>query len=232
MFKNDYKGKNHIILIGAGGTGGWFASFLHRIKDENIVTIIDGDHVEQKNLSRQNFMQNDIDKNKAQAIGDRFEFDNIVPQFLTNKDELKQIVESIEGRPIIIGAVDNNGSRKLVHEFMTDYDKHAIWIDAGNTERDGQMIIHILDEKGQTFEKFDSPINIYNEVFSNIEGDERRPDQISCAEQSESAPQNVAANVMSGTTLFVAVNKLLAGEPLFNNEIKFSSNMMTMVATS
>ena len=28
-----------------------------RIKDENIVTIIDGDHVEQKNLSRQNFMQ-------------------------------------------------------------------------------------------------------------------------------------------------------------------------------
>ena len=34
----------------------------------------------------------------------------------------------------------------------------------------------------------ESPINL-DEAFQNYEGDERRPDQISCAEHSESAPQ-------------------------------------------
>ena len=52
-----------IVMLGAGGTGGYIAPFLYRmasIADREIKTIIcDGDKVELKNLVRQNFVYQD-----------------------------------------------------------------------------------------------------------------------------------------------------------------------------
>lgn len=219
--------KTHVIIIGAGGTGGWFASYIDRIKDDHIVTIIDGDVVESKNLTRQNFIESDINHNKAQVIGARYNFKNIVPQFLKNKDEVKEIVEAVGLTPLFIGAVDNNASRKLIKEFMDEYKGEAFWLDGGNSERDGQVITSIIDENGERVEGFSDPFELYEE-FANTDGDERRPDQISCAEQSESAPQNVVANILSATTLFTIANKIMNNEPVLSNEIKFNSSMVSM----
>lgn len=225
--------KNHIVIIGAGGTGGWFAQFLSKISNHTEkdikVTLIDGDRVETKNLIRQNFESADVDSNKATAVGSRFNFD-IVDQYITSKEMLKDIATMHVGyRPVIIGAVDNNGSRKIVEEFMNDFDNDAVWIDSGNTERDGQVVFYPLNDKGEPFsEMFKTPMELYPDVFNKIDGDERRPDQISCAEQSESAPQNVVANIMAATTLFGIVNKLLNNEAILFNEVKFNSQTMGM----
>lgn len=225
---NEKHTNNHIIIIGAGGTGSWFAQFLSKIKENNVVTIIDGDIVEPKNLKRQNFLTSHIDQNKAQAVGSLYDF-NIGEEYLKSADELLEVASMVpDARQIIVGAVDNNASRKIIHDFMQMYDGDAVWVDGGNSERSGQVIFYPTI-KGKSLDTFKAPSEIYPEVFNNVEGDERRPDQISCAEHSESAPQNVAANIMSATVLFSVVNKLLANEAIFTNEITFDSNMVSVM---
>mgnify|MGYP002603657289 CR=1 FL=1 len=64
-----------IIVIGAGGTGGYVVPHLYRIgfSSEHQIRIVvcDGDVVEEKNLIRQNFVHQDIGRNKAQVLAER-----------------------------------------------------------------------------------------------------------------------------------------------------------------
>ena len=58
-----------ILIIGAGGTGGYVIPHLYRIAYASgrkcQIIIADGDIVERKNLIRQNFAECDIGNNKA-----------------------------------------------------------------------------------------------------------------------------------------------------------------------
>ena len=72
MKVNRYNGFK-IILIGAGGTGGYIAPHLYRIAFASGCTariiIADGDIVEEKNLIRQNFAACDIGKKQSSGYG-------------------------------------------------------------------------------------------------------------------------------------------------------------------
>ena len=62
-----------IIVLGAGGTGGYLIPHLYRIafaddKRNYRIIICDGDIVEPKNLIRQNFVKQDIGRNKAAVL--------------------------------------------------------------------------------------------------------------------------------------------------------------------
>ena len=65
-----------IVVIGAGGTGGYVIPHLYRLgyASNRYVKIIvcDGDVVEEKNLIRQNFVGQDIGRNKAQVQAERY----------------------------------------------------------------------------------------------------------------------------------------------------------------
>ena len=65
-----------IVVIGAGGTGGYVIPHLYRIAYASgrpcRIIIADGDIVEQKNLIRQNFAECDIGENKAQVMAERY----------------------------------------------------------------------------------------------------------------------------------------------------------------
>ena len=76
-------------------------------------------------------------------------------------------------------------------------------------------------------EGFHSPIDI-EPAFQNFEGDERRPDQISCAEHSESAPQNVTANVTSATVLFNIIAIFLRGGAILTNKYLFDTRTISV----
>ena len=223
-----------IIIIGAGGTGSWLSSYLAKAQDRvHSITLVDGDAVEPKNLTRQNFMRNDIGKNKASVVARAasrmidtdiiFKY-STVEEFITSTEDLDKIVKEISSHaiPLIVGAVDNNGSRKIIHDYVESYKGEIIWIDAGNNERFGQVILLPKNADGDVIEGFSSPFDLHEE-FQVIDGDERRPDQISCAEQSESAPQAMAANVLSATTLFMVINKIITGEAVITNELLFDS---------
>lgn len=116
-----------IILIGAGGTGGYIAPHLYRIAYASgrkvQIIIADGDIVEKKNLIRQNFADCDIGKNKAQVLAERYAGAfgikaNYIPDFIESKFMLEELTSSAAfngPQTILIGAVDNNRSRQMCH---------------------------------------------------------------------------------------------------------------------
>ena len=133
-----------VIMLGAGGTGAHIAPHLYRLLyalDRPVKFIIcDGDKVEPKNLVRQNFTQADLGENKAKVIAERYSDafgleTCYIPTFIEDAKRLEELIRpevyrcSVEhpktGRSewkvmselvILIGAVDNNRSRKLCHD--------------------------------------------------------------------------------------------------------------------
>ena len=196
-----------IVMLGAGGTGGYIAPHLYRLLytlDRTVKIIIaDGDIVEQKNLVRQNFIRGDIGKNKAQVLAERyacaFGMEILyVPEFIENEDKLANLISSHHGSKdeitILIGAVDNNKSRQLCHKIF-EQSKDLIYIDSGNGEYTGQVVCGIRSE-GHTYYK---PIgDLYPDV---LEDTDKFPTELSCAEAAVSAPQSIVANITAATAV-------------------------------
>ena len=116
---------NRIVIVGCGGTGSRLvplvAQFIRTIPyviDPQIY-LIDGDEVEEKNLSRQNFISTDVGKNKANVLAARYSRAYgipiiPIPQFI-NKDSLQDEMRS--GKPeeeMIIRPMIQDLSRKNV----------------------------------------------------------------------------------------------------------------------
>lgn len=230
-------GKNNkfkIILIGAGGTGGYIAPHLYRIayasgRDVRII-IADGDIVEEKNLIRQNFTSCDIGKNKAQVLAERYAGTfgiktEYVPGFIEDKSMLKNLTGDSPAydyygtKTILIGAVDNNRSRQLCHEvFKEAY--NLVYIDSGNGEYTGQVVCGIR-KNGRTITK---PVaGIYPDI---LQGDEKFPTELSCAERSISAPQSIAANLFASTIVTSILYHLIVCGDLSVRKTTFSSQSM------
>lgn len=209
-----------VLVLGAGGTGGWLASFLSKLSLKEVI-MLDGDDVELKNILRQNFTLNDVNKGKAQQIAERYGL-KYIHGYLDSTEMLEEIFDEFSTKDIIVvGCLDNNASRKIVHDYLTEGDRDFIYIDAGNAERYGQAFVAIK-ENGQILEDFKSPLTL-EAGLNSFDGDERRPDQISCAEHSESAPQNVTANVTSACVLFNLINIIISGGTLLHNKYNFDT---------
>lgn len=70
---------SNVVIIGCGGTGSrllpMVSQLLSRGKWNDMVptiTLIDGDEVEVKNLTRQNFIHDDVGRNKAECLAERY----------------------------------------------------------------------------------------------------------------------------------------------------------------
>ncbi|MDR1329782.1 MAG: ThiF family adenylyltransferase [Oscillospiraceae bacterium] len=219
----DTKSSVKIVMLGAGGTGAHIAPHLYRLLyasgRKTRVVIADGDVVEEKNLVRQNFSFADVGVNKARAIATRYasafkmkaEF---IPDFIETPGRLRELVTPEKnpyhgGTPetvILIGAVDNNSSRKLCDEiFRTS--KDLIYIDSGNGEFSGQVACGIR-RNGKTLSK---PIgSLYPDILSD---DDKFPSELSCAEASVSAPQSISANVTAAAVVVdILYNIVVCGE--------------------
>ena len=102
-FVGHYNIPINICVVGSGGTGGAFIPLLSRfINTEPTlarlcnILIIDGDTIEEKNLSRQPFFSDELMQNKAvvlaQAIKENFENVNIkaFPHYLNEREDLSE----------------------------------------------------------------------------------------------------------------------------------------------
>lgn len=218
--------KYAVFVIGAGGTGSWLISFLEKESLFNNVVVFDNDIVETKNTLRQNFKQHHVGQSKAEvtALSANMSY---VDAYITDTKILHDVMSEFpeDYIPMVVGCLDNNASRKIIHDFMNEI-SDGVWIDGGNAERHGQAFVAIR-ENGAYVGKFQSPIDI-EPAFQNFDGDERRPDQISCAEQSESAPQNVLANTTSANTLFNLIVIFLHGGAIVSNKYMFNTNLVTL----
>lgn len=133
------------------------------------VTLCDGDHVEESNLIRQNFCSRDIDKNKAEVLFKRYsgELDGsiqfgYIDKFIlaanniaTKKPEFRTKFASFDAyfsnvgintsgshNVLIINLIDNNETRKDIHNLRTTYRNSRVKIaivDVANSVYNGQL---------------------------------------------------------------------------------------------
>ncbi len=234
-----------IVLLGAGGTGGYLIPHLYRIaytiRKRIRLTVCDGDVVEEKNLLRQNFVRQDIGKNKARTLTERYAGAfgleaEYVPDFIESTERLRVLLEpdyiydQNEGiqetqRVILIGAVDNNKSRRICHQVFCEAE-NLIYIDAGNGLQTGQVVCGVR-EYGETI--LEPVAEVYREILQS-QTDDRFPSEQSCAEQNISAPQSIAANLMAATAVVCYIYDLLVTGRLKVHHALFSARLISMRA--
>ena len=223
-----------IIVLGAGGTGGYVLPHLYRIgfasQYEIRVIVCDGDRVEARNLVRQNFIDQDIGENKALVLSRRYAGvfgieAEYIPSFIEEADTLERLIQptNIFEQVILLGCVDNNKSRRICHEVFYRTD-NLIYIDAGNGEYTGQVVCGVRSN-GRTLWK---PVAaVYPDVLEE-DAEDRFPSELSCAEQAVSAPQTVTANLMAATLLTTYLYKLLITGQTDTRYATFSSNLLSV----
>jgi hypothetical protein len=229
-----------IILLGAGGTGGYIAPHLYRIAhtlERNVrIIVVDGDTVEAKNLIRQNFAPCDIGGNKAEIMARRYSEafgmeTEYIPDFIENEERLGELLNArmfggYRRKPlyelvILIGAVDNNRSRQMCHRAFLSSD-NLVYIDSGNGEYTGQIVCGVR-RNGRTIAK---PIGgLYPDILTD---DEKFPTELSCAERSVSAPQSISANLFASTAVVSMLYNLLVLCRLDVRSLTFSSRTLNI----
>lgn len=234
-----------IVMLGAGGTGGHIAPHLYRLLyalDQRMCRflIADGDIVEKKNLVRQNFIEADLGENKAKVLAERYSSvfgleTEYLPAFVENEKQLLTLLtpcvwktgpysKPITELVILIGAVDNNKSRGLCHRVFYQMD-NLVYIDSGNGEYTGQVVCGVRSG-GRTHQK---PVGIlYPEI---LDGTDKFPTELSCAEASVSAPQAITANITAACAVVDLVYNILVRGETNLQSVSFSTTSVNMRPT-
>lgn len=230
MLNMPLKEKLNIHVIGAGGTGGFCVEFLARLLagGEHQIHVYDGDKVELKNLKRQNFTVSDVDLNKAEVLCNRLseqimDAPVLIPhrEYLTDENVLLSellISKEEDESLIVIQAVDNVATRKLVNNvIMNNLVENKILtvaLDSGNDDQGGQVVLYAngcvknTDPLTGKSEKGILPTML--EVFPELNDveDDNPGIVMDCAENAESQPQAMMANVRNGELLAQVVIRL------------------------
>ena len=219
------------------------ASLLHLVwLYRNNDILCDGDIVEEKNLVRQNFTPADLGENKAKVLAERYSSvfgmeTEYVPEFIESGERLLSMLQArtfptgpywhsptVKELVILIGAVDNNKSRKLCHEVFYKLDD-LIYIDSGNGMHTGQIVCGIRSG-GRTFYR---PVGAaFPEVLQDTD---KFPTELSCAEASVSAPQSIAANITAATAVVDMIYNILTVGETRVRQITFATGSVNMRAT-
>ncbi len=161
---NNFTSNNFAVtIVGCGGTGGFAAEGLCRVlPPEARLVLIDHDRVEERNLTRQNFTREDLGRIKSEALARR----------LANKYNrpisysiYPVAMAQLQTPGLIIGCVDNGIARRDIAEMV----RHKLnlypyssqvswWIDAGNGESYGQILIGNRADFASYYAKEDSGI--------------------------------------------------------------------------
>ncbi len=222
-----------IVMLGAGGTGGYAAPhiyrLIHTLNRPARFLVADGDIVEEKNLVRQNFIHADLGRNKAAVMAERyasaFGMEIVyLPEFIENEDALAALTAQDYFRKelvILIGAVDNNRSRQMCHNVFQKA-KELVYIDSGNGQYTGQVVCGIR-RNGRTYYK---PVGtLYPDVLADTD---KFPTELSCAEAAISAPQSVVANVMAATAILSYLYDILVLGDITVRNVTFSTKNIHM----
>lgn len=154
--------KNCPIILGGSGIGSVIAECALRLGFENI-TIIDGDQVEDSNLNRQNYTEEDISIDKVSAIKKRLLAINkdvkinIHNCFLT-KDNVEHY---LEGHKIAINALDFTSDVPLFFDKICQKNNIPV-LHAYNLGWGG--LVTVITPYGLSLDSIEKPNEKFNEV--------------------------------------------------------------------
>lgn len=248
----DYANYN-IIIVGAGGTGGYLIRDLSRyifaLKEKGStknfsMTIIDGDVVEEKNVLRQNFTKRDVGQNKAEVMAKRhamafgIQIDSISEMATTSilRSAFIQSYDTARNRPncnIVIGCVDNHAARREIKKAVRGTD--CYWIDSGNEKKSGQVVVgtgnirsHYGSFTNSAGGKYALPYitDIFPEIL-DPKKDEVEEKKESCAERSMQEAQSIQINITAANHILNFVTAILEGQTLTSHGVEFNLKGIT-----
>ena len=133
-----------VTVVGCGGTGGFAAESLSRLLPGHAdLVLVDHDRVEERNLLRQNFYREDLGQFKSETLAHRLakKFGRPV-----GYSTLPVAMTEIELPGLIIGCVDNGLARRdIARAVMGMIHDWSWWVDAGNGDNYGQVLIGNTD---------------------------------------------------------------------------------------
>ena len=154
-----------LIMIGCGGTGSWLAPhivriarLLHEARDQQVSVVFwDHDHVEPKNIFRQNFCEAEIGANKAVALAQRYghawgtpiaAIDQRFDRAIATKSDFAPSYND-QQTTVFITCVDNNTARREVAKLCESWP--IWWVDTGNRKTSGQVAVGRDCDNGEPF---------------------------------------------------------------------------------
>jgi len=217
---------DNIVFVGAGGTGGYLIPNALRILGVNSliskfinIYIIDPDVVEQKNLIRQNFVQEDINKYKADVMAIRYgRAFGVDIKSITKKIQFIPERDMVLGKSLIIDTVDNNTAREFIDNYVKNETTHSSWISIGNDSQQGNLVFY---DKQSEYKR--SVVDIWPNAFTEEVFEEERAAELvnQCALNAISAPQTSAINMTGATHGVNLFYSLISGEDIHYNMVIF-----------
>lgn len=138
----------HFYVIGCGGTGSLLARDLPKLltRTPHLITVVDGDIVERKNIERQSYQEQDVLENKANVLSKKINsLYNIktyaIDKYITKDELLIRFSKDHRTVPVIIGCVDNDATRKILEHTFKKCKKSIIYIDSANGEYEGNIYV-------------------------------------------------------------------------------------------
>lgn len=235
-----------IVQIGTGGNGGYLTqrlakmiysfmrSFPHR---RYRYTLVDGDRVEDKNLLRQPFIEEDLEMPKAQILAERYSnaYDITIcfkDSYMESVSDIEKLFTSGHGRiPVLLGCVDNNATRQLMHEFF-EKTPSLIYIDSGIDAVLRKGTSTEIEESGYSGQvvcgvKLGGKVllepagHIYNSILEDK--DSILPTQQACGEQVVYYPQRMQTNEAAALAMTGYLNTLLSDLRIVSHYTNFNA---------
>lgn len=190
----------HIYIIGAGGVGSWLTPAICLLKEPSQVTVVDGDILEEKNLNRQLFTEDDIGSNKALALSKRYRCNYLANWYSHG-------CTGIDSTDWLLVGVDNNPARKAALDSCDAYGCKAVFMANETTSAEA----YLYDPKWKGTEA--DPRVYYPEITTD-DTDDPRQAAIGCTgTQQRENRQLVSANFAAaslGMHIFVLWNMMRA----------------------
>jgi PRTRC genetic system ThiF family protein len=220
-------------MIGCGGTGSWLAPHIVRIarllqqaREQQVsVAFCDPDHVEEKNIFRQNFCEAEIGMNKAFALAQRYgqawgipivAIDQRFDRAIANKNDLTPSY-SDQQTTVYITCVDNNAARREVAKMCESWP--IWWADTGSVKTAGQVSVgRKLNDNERSPLRFPSkttwlplPVQQFPEILRETEPtrDSHDYSNLSCAELAIVDEQGLSINHSVASAAAMLLMKML-----------------------
>jgi len=251
----------YMVQVGSGANGGYIiqqiAQMMNIFGVSGRYIIADPDVVEEKNLSNQLFIPKDVGKKKASVLATRYGGHYQLPLssysegYVENTHTLRNLFDQTDymGRgyytydsiilPILIGCVDNNFSRKIMHEYFLSQD-YLLYIDVGveaaKVPQDDRDSSSWTVEEKEAFQKSGWTGQVVcglrwkgNTILEPVAGrfpdvlvddDDLAPSELSCSNIVAKEPQRLITNRYASLAVVNYFNELFA-EHTISNHVTF-----------
>lgn len=219
-------------IVGCGGIAWYLADPLTRhlsqMNGVQSLYLIDGDTIEEGNLTRQ-FFQDLVGWNKAEALADvlkkrfgSFDVDFIpVADFINAKTARRHKREWFEIGTTMFLCLDNDPSRCFIEDHAKRL-REVVAISGGNDDKEGQAQMWIRKRNKDLLPSF-------TEIAPEIRSDRGKlPDSDHCLVNSISEPQTALVNQAVAVAMMTLFRHQVHRGPITMNEIRVNVETGTM----